>query len=292
MAKKPELIAAYFTLAGDVYPFGPTQVSPFPFRDRVEVASKAGWVGMGLIPDDVDATTSRISLADMKRMLDDNGIKYVELEFLVDWYLDGDRRKKSDELRQRLLKIAEALGVRNVKVAPGLGMDVNNPQPQELVPEVGRMRDAFVELCQDAAEHGTAITLEIMPFGNISRIDTGVAVVGGANQPNGGLLVDIWHLGRGGIDYETVSKIPAHFINCVELDDADGRIRGSLWEDTIFNRRLPGEGVLEPPAFIKAVEAAGYRGPWGVEILSATFRKLPLAEMATRAFRTSMQQFA
>ena len=26
-----DLIAAYFTLAGDVYPFGPTQISPFPF---------------------------------------------------------------------------------------------------------------------------------------------------------------------------------------------------------------------------------------------------------------------
>ena len=31
-----ELIAAYFTVAGDVYPFGPSQISPFPFRDRVE----------------------------------------------------------------------------------------------------------------------------------------------------------------------------------------------------------------------------------------------------------------
>ena len=48
-----ELIAAYFTLAGDVYPFGPTQISPFPFRDRVEAAARAGWNGIGLIPDDV-----------------------------------------------------------------------------------------------------------------------------------------------------------------------------------------------------------------------------------------------
>ena len=39
-----ELIAAYFTLAGDVYPFGPTQISPFPFRERVE----AGIVGVNV----------------------------------------------------------------------------------------------------------------------------------------------------------------------------------------------------------------------------------------------------
>ena len=30
-----ELLAAYFTIAGDIYPLGPTEISPFPFRDRV-----------------------------------------------------------------------------------------------------------------------------------------------------------------------------------------------------------------------------------------------------------------
>ncbi len=49
-AENIELIAAYFTLAGDAYPFGPTQISPFPFRDRVEAAARAGWKGMGTHP--------------------------------------------------------------------------------------------------------------------------------------------------------------------------------------------------------------------------------------------------
>jgi hypothetical protein len=31
MAENIELTAAYYTLAGDVYPFGPTHVSPFRF---------------------------------------------------------------------------------------------------------------------------------------------------------------------------------------------------------------------------------------------------------------------
>jgi sugar phosphate isomerase/epimerase len=99
-----ELIAAYFTLAGDVYPFGPTQISPFPFRERVEAAARAGWKGIGLIPDDVDATVEKIGYPEMKRIFAANGIKYVELEFLVDWHRDGEPRRKSDELRARLLK--------------------------------------------------------------------------------------------------------------------------------------------------------------------------------------------
>ena len=32
----------------------------------------------------------------MKQILDDHGITHVELEFLGDWFLDGDRKKQSD----------------------------------------------------------------------------------------------------------------------------------------------------------------------------------------------------
>ena len=79
MAENIELTAAYYTLAGDVYPFGPTHVSPFPFRDRVEAAARAGWKGIGLII--FDATAAKIGHAEMTRILHANDMKYVELEF-------------------------------------------------------------------------------------------------------------------------------------------------------------------------------------------------------------------
>jgi sugar phosphate isomerase/epimerase len=227
----------------------------------------------------------------MKRILAANDIKYVELEFLVDWYLDGERRKKSDEFRRKILAIAETFGARNIKIAPGLGQDVSHPHPEELVPDIPRMRDAFAELCRDAANHGTAIVLEIMPFGNVRTIEAGRAIVEGANQPNGGLLIDIWHIARGRINYSEITKIPQRVIGSIELDDADEEVVGSLWDDTIYRRRLPGEGALDPSAFIRAVQSTGYQGPWGVEILSETFRNLPLAEMAKRSFEATMVQF-
>ena len=245
-----------------------------------------------MIPDDVDATAAKIGHAEMKRILVANGMKYVELEFLVDWYLDGERRKQSDEFRRKILGIAEIFGARNVKVAPGLPADVRNPRSDELIPNIAHMQEAFVGLCRDAADHGTAIVLEIMPFSNVRTIDTGRAIVEGANQSNGFLLIDIWHMARGAIDYKEIGKIPQRFIGSIELDDADKQVVGSLWDDTVHRRRLPGEGALDVPAFIRTVQSAGYKGPWGVEILSEAFRKLPLAEMAKRSFDATMTQFS
>jgi hypothetical protein len=35
----------------------------------------------------------------------------------------------------------------------------------------------------------------------------------------------------------------------------------------------------------------GYTGPWAVEVMSEELAILPLEELATRAFRTTMAQF-
>lgn len=104
-----ELLAAFFTLGGDVYPFGPTEISPIPFKDRVEAAAKVGYKGMGLIHADVQATAAQIGLKEMKRIVDDNDIKYLEYEFLSGWYLDGERRAKSDVMRTEMLEVAQRL---------------------------------------------------------------------------------------------------------------------------------------------------------------------------------------
>ena len=131
-----------------------------------------------------------------------------------------------------------------------------------------------------------------MPFGNVRTIEAGRAIVEGAIEPNGGLLIDIWHMARGAIDYGEIAAISQRFIGSIELDDADEKVVGTMWEDTIHHRLLPGQGALHPQSFIRSVQTAGYRGPWGVEILSASFRKLPLAEMAQQSFDASMKQFA
>ena len=279
---KVDLIAAYFTLSGDVYPFGPSEISPFRFEDRIEAAAKAGWYGIGLIHADIYATVERIGFAGMRRILEANGIEHVEFEFLLDWYCEGERRRISDELREDYLRAAAELGARIVKVGPGIGDAVAN---------VSLMTDEFGKLADDAEKHGTQVMLEIMPFSNVRTIATGRAIVEGANKANAGLLLDIWHLSRGHVDFSEIATIRPGFIKGVELDDADRYAIEPMMADTCHRRRLPGDGVFDVKGFIEATRAAGFNGPWGVEILSEVERKLPLEEMARRAFDATMRQF-
>lgn len=289
--KTPDLLASYFTLAGDIYPFGPTEISPIPFRERVDAAASAGWKGIGLIHADVKETAAKIGYGEMRRIVEGSGLKYLEIEFLSGWYLDGEERSKSDQMRSDIFSMAEQLGIDNIKIAPGLGADLSHPTAREMTPDLPRMAEEFAKIGLEAAGHGARISLEIMPFSNIRSIKDAVEVVRLADQPGCGILLDIWHLARGGIAYDEVARLPSKYISAIELNDAKTEITGELWQDTIYRRLLPGDGDLNPPKFIKAVEESGYTGYWGVEILSEKLRKLPVRNMAMKAFDATILQF-
>jgi len=282
-----ELIASYWTIAGDVYPLGQNEISPFPFEKRVEVAARAGYRGLGLLHADLMAVANRLGLKEMRRILDASGMQHVELEFLSDWYVQGPVRAESDTVRKDLLEAAEALSARCIKIAPGLG----EPSLDDVALDMPRMIESFAALAREAAKYGTSIALEIMPFSNIRTVSAALELVSADPQPNGGLYLDIWHMARGGIDYSEVAKIPQQWIKAVELDDADRDMVGTLWDDTRFHRRLCGDGALDIPAFLKAIDETGYQGPYAVEIISREHRRLPLEEEAKRSFETTMAQF-
>ena len=153
-----------------------------------------------------------------------------------------------------------------------------------------RFHDDFDRLATQAGNAGTRVALEFMPMNNLPTIQAGVDFVTAVGNRYGGLTVDTWHVHRGGTSYAEMERIlPAEYLFIVELDDADEQVVGTLWEDTVNSRRLPGEGVFDVPAFVADVHRAGYRGHWGVEIISEQHRGLSIREALTRARTATLQ---
>lgn len=278
----PLLVASYFTLAGNVQPFDESTISPIPFARRAEAAARAGYRGIGLGVQDAEHLIASLGAAEIRRIVAANGLELIELEVLVDWYADGDRRAQSDAARAFLLGAAGDLGAVHLKV----GGDLSG----EHWPIDGVIAD-FAQLCDDAAKVGTGICIELFPGSSIADITTGKAIVAGADRRNGGLLLDIWHMVRGGIDFAEIAALDAAHILHIEIDDADAVQVGSILDDTICRRRLCGEGALPLPAFLDAVAATGYRGAWGVEILSNEHRARDPEAAATLSFNAARRFF-
>lgn len=276
-----ELIASYWTLAGRGEPHTDKEYSSFDFKERVEAAAKAGFKGIGIWDADLENTLKTRSLKEMRQILDDNGMKHVELEFLRDWFLEGERKKKSDIEKRKFFAAAEVLKAHHLKVGDFYKEKYSMPGVIE----------SFAALCREAAEHGTKIGFELMPFGMIDTLKDSLTMIEGAGAQNGGIIFDMWHVAKLGILYEEVSQVPLEYIVAVELNDGTFEAPWSLHEDTINHRRFCGEGEFDIKGFITALNKAGYTGPWGIEVLSAELRPLPLQEAVTKAFGTTMAQF-
>lgn len=285
MQEPVELVAAGWTVAGDVYAGGPSEVSPIDFRERVEIARKIGFCGIGFIHADVVAVSERLGFRTMRLILDDNGMKYVEVEIIGDWFADGEKRRRSDIVRRDLLKAAEALRASHIKI----GGDIDN-EGRNVYPMARMVADLKV-LAAEAASAGTEIALELMPFANLATLEQGVELMQGSGAKNAGLMIDIWHMARGNIDFDKISTVPRELIFWVEIDDAIPEVVGTLYNDTIHNRVYPGEGSLDIRKFLNVIESTGYKNPYGVEILSSMHRRRPLAEAAKHAYDTAKRQF-
>ena len=109
--------------------------------------------------------------------------------------------------------------------------------------------EGFDRLADDAKSAGVRISFENTPFTHhVNTTQDAVAFVTEVGNPNGGLLLDIWHAYRGGTPYATLpALVPREIVFGVELEDGLANVVGTDLEDTFDNRLPCGE-----PAFRRA----------------------------------------
>jgi sugar phosphate isomerase/epimerase len=282
---EPELLALYWTVSGPAEVHVGREWSTFDWRDRCAHAARVGFKGLGLWHADIEHQLESRSLPEMKAIFDDAGLKYLQVEFLQDFWLAADdpRRQASDARRKLLFDTAAAFDAHHIKVGniPGT--------PGELE----RVTEAFAQLCEDAKEHTDAkIAYEFMPFDvNVKALDTAIALAAGAGAANGGLAIDTWHMAKLGIAPEDLRRVPLRYLTWIELSDGQIENMPDPIDEVVNHRRLPGEGEFDIPAYVEVCRELGYPGPWGVEVLSEELRKLPIEEEFNRAFETTAAQF-
>ena len=280
----PELLGLYWTVSGPVEVHTGREWSLFDWADRCAEARKVGFSGLGIWHADLQHVLETRSLRELKEVFDENGLRYLELEFLMDWFLDlGDeRRTASDEIRALLFDAAGALDAHHIKVGNIPGVPA----------EISRLSESFGELCAEAALHTDAkVVYEFMPFDtNVRSVDAALAVVEGAGAANGGIAIDTWHMSKLDIAPDELRRIPLEYLSWIELSDGMLDDMDDLVDETVNHRALPGEGELDLRSYIEACSEHGYTGPWGVEVLSEELRNNPIDVIFRRAYDATAAQ--
>lgn len=275
-----DLIASYWLHAGETEPFVGRDHSLWDFQERVEVLAETGFDGVGIYHADLVYLLDEdgYSLERIRDVLAENDMEYVELEFMTQWMLDEDaeRRVEEEPVLERMLEAADVLDARHLKVANSWGYELTTDE----------LRTAFEELCDRARGVGVDVGYELLAADPVvETIDDAVEVT--ETSSNGGLFLDNWHLVKMGVTNDEISALSADDIVAVEFEDGIVDADMEFFEETVNHRKLPGEGEFDVEGFIAAAKAAGFDGPWGMEILSAEYRDMPMESAYATAYEAA-----
>lgn len=182
-----------------------------------------------------DQAMLRETLARMK----DTGTRIFDLEMIR----IGEHFNVSDYLP--FLEVGARLGAKATLVA---GDDPNE----------ARMIESFARLCDTAHEFGITSDLEFMPWTEVRDLATAMRIVGGANRPGGGVLVDVLHFARSDSKLEDLEKLPRAWLHYAQM--CDGPAQGPTTVEGLIaaargDRLLPGEGELDIAAIFRRLPA-------------------------------------
>ncbi len=262
-------MASYFTLTGAGFGEPPR----YSFVERCRAASAAGFTGIGLHIDDLPRTVAAgMDVDAMRTVLDDTGLRVVEIEFLGGWAVPGDPTEL-DRVMAGVEAIADAFGGRHVSAGEFRG-DV--PLATDAAPRLAA-------LARRLGDRGLRVAVEGFPWSVLAGPTTVTDLLGRTREPNLGLLVDVWHFYNNGGDPAALTGPIAAF----QLNDGP-RVHTDFLVHARTSRRLPGTGDLDVTALIRAAVATGFAGPWCVEVNTPELRALPVDEIARLAADTAI----
>lgn len=250
-----------------------------PFAERVRAAADAGFAALGLFVGDYRRLRDEGATdADLRAVLDDHGLRVVELEALRGWTATGPERTAYLETERTVFAMGEALG-------PAHHVQVIGPYAGTL----DDAAEAFAGVCDRAAEHGLCAAIEFLPqMSNIPDAATAMEIVTRAGRVNGGICLDAWHHVRGADDAAMLRRIPAERIFAVQIDDGPRRpVDADYYTDCTRHRLPPGEGEFDLTGFLSLLAETGVAVPLSVEVVSAELQEQPAADVARRLYATT-----
>ena len=148
---------------------------------------------------------------------------------------------------------------------------------------------AVRELRQGAeilAGAGATLALEFVVYGPLRTLAEAAQLCEAVGWDRCRLLVDTWHVFRGGEPLSQLRSLGGDRIGLVHVNDGAAVPDADTVFEGRFGRLLPGRGAFQLAEFAAAVEAVGYRGVVGVEVLSNELRCLPPEEGARELMRS------
>jgi len=235
--------------------------------EEVEVAAQAGWQGVEPWSRNVRRYIDEGgSLADLRKRIDDLGLQVVSAIGFTRWAVDDDAQRAEglEQFREEMDLVAQ-LGGTHIAASPA---GINRTPGVDLMKVAERYR-ALLELGRQA---GVIPQLEI--WGSAQTLGTvaeAAYVACRADHPDACLLLDAFHMYRGGSGFECLKLLSGAKMHAFHVNDyPDDPPREEINDS---HRVYPGDGVCPLSSVLRTLYDTGFRGMLSLELFNRDYWK-------------------
>lgn len=217
------------------------------FVKELEVASRAGFRSVEIWVDSLQAyLDGGGTLPDARKRLDDLGLKVENAIGFAQWIVDDDAaRKKGVEQLKREMELLAQLGCHRT-AAPPIGAT------QDPGLDLKRAAERYRTILELGERTGVVPQLEMWGFSqNLSRLSEVLYVAAESGHPAARLLLDVYHLFRGGTSLDSLPLVGKAGIEVFHVNDYPANITSEAITDA--ERVYTGEGVAPLSRILKTI---------------------------------------
>jgi 2-keto-myo-inositol isomerase len=268
------------TSAG-VAPAPPREGSPFlfglntstisgqklPIAEVVDVAGKAGYTAIEPWVRELEAhKAAGKSLEDLRKQIADLGLSVESAIGFAEWAVDeDDRRKKGLEQMRRDMELVRAIGGKRI-AAPPVGMTDRTGV------DLRALGERYRALCELGDQTGVVPEAEVWGFSKtMGRLSDVAAILIESGYPGACLLPDVYHLYKGGSNYDGIRVLAPSAVRVLHMNDFPADPPRATIKDE--HRVYPGAGVAPIAKLLRDLRDGGFRVTLSLELFNRAYWK-------------------
>ncbi len=252
--------------------------SKIPLREQVQIAAKAGYTGVELWLRDVDRFVQEGGdLPALRREIADLGLTVESSIAFGKWIVNDDAERKAglEQARKDMANL-RALGGQRM-AAPPVGATDAKGGKLDLNAVAARYRD----LLAIGRQHNVLPQIELWGFShNLSTLAEVLFVAAGADDPDACVLLDVYHLYKGGCNFANMSIVPGPKMHVLHMNDYPAEPPREAIKDE--HRVYPGDGIAPLDYILSQLMGGGFCGALSLELFNREYWQQPPADVAKK----------
>lgn len=255
-----------------------------PLVRELEIASQAGYQGVEPWVREIDEYVKQGgSLSDLRKRIADLGLSVESVIGFAQWIVDDDAKRAAGlEEARRVMDLTAQLGGTRLAAPPAGVADGDRP-------DLATIAARYKDLLKVGAAEGVWPQLEPWGFSPVlSQLRQVAYVAVAAADPRASILLDAYHLYKGGSDYESLRIVSGGAMQVFHINDYPGEPPRA--EITDAARVFPGDGVAPLGTLIRNLRDTGFRGTLSLELFNRDYWKQDALSVARTGLEKTREQ--